>query len=113
LLSHISIVFGLSGEAEIAAAFVEAIVVDVVDEEIIGWIEDAAMHKDCYLHARVREGDGAHRVEGAARTVETPFVSAESVVIDFVNDGEPEKIEGNQADIRAEATLIIIKTGIV
>lgn len=63
--SGVLLVGGIGGEAEICAAVVEAIVVDVVNEEVVGGIGNLAVHPD-YAGLEERAArDGAEGVECA------------------------------------------------
>lgn len=87
------LVGGIGGEAEIGTAVVEAIVVMVVNEKVIGRIHKPTVHPD-YAGLEERAArDGAEGVVCAIGAVQPPFMFAKEVVIGGVNDCEAEFLD--------------------
>ena len=80
--AEVSAVLGECAEAEVALSVVEAIVVDVVDDEMVGGVGDLAVHFDAFA---VLFSNG---VVGLVGSFCKPGESGESRVVFGVDEGE-------------------------
>jgi hypothetical protein len=97
-------------EAEVGAAVVEAVAVDVVDDVSIGREDEVVMHKDAGVSAG-GQADGAFGVEDVFSfcTAEAPFEGGEAVIIGGVDDCEFALCERDFSEWAAEAQTTIEK----
>lgn len=78
-------------EAEVTPAVVQAVVVDMVNYEMVGGVCDLAVHFDAF------SGFFSHGVECFPATFGKPGELAKALVVFGIDDGEPAAGEGYEA----------------
>jgi hypothetical protein len=105
----VAVVLGTGGEAEVRLSIIEAIEVNVVDDEGRGDFYYAAVHVDGRGFAPSADSGVAFSVEGVAVPGDVPAVFVQSVVIFGVDDGEFALSQGYSSEGVAEAEAAIEK----
>ena len=100
-------VLGGSGGAEICLAIVPAVMIDVVDEEVVRDVDDFSVHGNCQPLLQGRRPLAPYGVMRTISPAGVPFVPADALVIVRIDDGELSLREGDPAESVAVAQLSV------